>query len=304
MVPRLQSRARRLPADWAYSGRIELVVWSIPILVIMFLAGVIWVGSHELDPCRPLARTRKPLEVQVVSLDWKWLFIYPEQGVATVNQLVVPAGVPVHFSITSASVMNTFFVPQLGSMIYAMHGMVTQLNLQADQPGDFYGESAQFSGDGFSDMNFEVRACPRTLRAVGRERRARAGPVLDRAGYDALAQQSTNVRADHLPRRRPGAVPARSRRRRSPPGPGPQAGRGGRAFVRTRRTDMFGKLSWNGDSLGSADPADRARSSCSSILGVLVWVDREGLAALSVARVDHQRRPQAHRRHVHACSAW
>ena len=105
------TRARYLP-DWEYSGRIEMVVWSIPALVIVFLGGMAWIGSHDLDPPKPLASaTARPLEIQVVSLDWKWLFIYPEQGVASVNRLVVPAGTPLHFSITSAGVMNSFFVP-------------------------------------------------------------------------------------------------------------------------------------------------------------------------------------------------
>ncbi len=117
------SSAEYLP-HWSYSGRIEAVVWSIPILTIMFIGGVIWIGSSRLDPYRPLPSKTAPLEVQVVSLDWKWLFIYPQQGIATINQLVVPAGTPVHFSITSASVFNAFFVPRLGSMIYAMPGMV------------------------------------------------------------------------------------------------------------------------------------------------------------------------------------
>src|SRR3984893_14428276 len=122
-------RAAYLP-DWAYSGRIELIVWSIPLLVIMLLGGVAWIGSHDLDPAKPLPSNTPALEMQVVSLDWKWLFIYPSQGVASVNRLVVPAAVPIHFSLTSASVMNAFFVPQLGSMIYTMNGMTTQLNLQ------------------------------------------------------------------------------------------------------------------------------------------------------------------------------
>ena len=116
--------------EFVYSGRIELIVWSIPLLVIMLLGGVIWIGSRELDPATPLASDTAPLEIQAVSLDWKWLFIYPKQRVASVNELVVPAGVPVHFSLTSASVMSAFFVPQLGSMIYAMNGMTTQLNLR------------------------------------------------------------------------------------------------------------------------------------------------------------------------------
>src|SRR6267143_4260171 len=153
------TRAIYLP-DFEYSGRIELIVWSIPLLTVILLGGVAWIGSHELDPAKPLASDTPPLEIQVVSLDWKWLFIYPNQRVASVNQLVVPAGVPLHFSLTSASVMNAFFIPQLGSMIYTMNGMTTQLNLQADAPGTFRGLSSHFSGDGFSDMQFEVLALP------------------------------------------------------------------------------------------------------------------------------------------------
>src|SRR5262249_18358978 len=150
------TRARRLP-DFAYSGRIELVVWSIPVLVVMFLGGMAWVSSHQLDPAEP-AGPGKPLDVQVVSLDWKWLFIYPDQGVASVNRLVLPVGTPVRFQLTSASVMTAFFIPRLGSMIYTMNGMVTPLNLRADRPGVFQGEASHFSGDGFSDMRFETDA--------------------------------------------------------------------------------------------------------------------------------------------------
>jgi cytochrome o ubiquinol oxidase subunit II len=187
------ARARYRP-DWTYSGRLELLIWSIPTLVILFLGGVIWLGSHALDPARPLASARKPLEVQVVALDWKWLFIYPSQGIASVNELVLPAGVPVHFSITSASVMNAFFVPELGSMIYAMHGMVTQLNLMSERPADLRGASAQFSGDGFSDMHFMVHAVPEPAFAAWVERVRQSGPPLDRHAYLALAVQSRNVR--------------------------------------------------------------------------------------------------------------
>ena len=171
-------RARYLP-DWAYSGRIELIVWGIPCMVIMLLGGVAWIGSHDLDPAKPLASNTPPLEVQGVSLDWKWLFIYPDQGVASVNQLVVPAGVPIHFSLTSASVMNAFFIPQLGSMIYTMNGMTTQLNLQADAPGTFRGLSSHFSGDGFSDMHFDVRALPAEQFAAWIAATRSTGPTLD-----------------------------------------------------------------------------------------------------------------------------
>ena len=186
------TRARYRP-DFVYSGGIEIVVWSIPILVILFLGGVIWIGSHALDPFKPISSPDKPAEVQVVSLDWKWLFIYPDQGVASINELVVPAGVPVHFSLTSASVMNMFFVPQLGSMIATMNGMVTQLHLAADKPGEFYGQSAQYSGGGFSDMNFMVRAVPQDAFAQWVATARQSGSALDRTSYLALCQQSKNL---------------------------------------------------------------------------------------------------------------
>jgi cytochrome o ubiquinol oxidase subunit 2 len=185
------ARARYLP-DWEYSGRIEMIVWSIPLLVILLLGGVAWIGSHDLDPAKPLASEAPPLEVQVVSLDWKWLFIYPREGVASVNALVIPAGVPVHFSLTSASVMNAFFIPQLGSMIYTMNGMRTQLNLRADAPGTFQGLSSMYSGDGFSDMHFDVRALPPEQFAAWVAGAKTTGPTLDAASYAALEKQSLN----------------------------------------------------------------------------------------------------------------
>ena len=183
------TRARYRP-DWAFSGRIELVVWSVPLLTIIFLGGIAWIGSHQLDPAVPIASERKTLEVQVVSLDWKWLFIYPEQGVASVNELVVPASTPVRFSLTSASVWNAFFVPQLGSMIYTMRGMVSRLHLMADRETELRGLSAHFSGDGFADMHFPVRSVSDAGFAewVGSVRRA--APTLDGASYAELAKQS------------------------------------------------------------------------------------------------------------------
>jgi len=135
-----------------YEGRIEFVTWSIPALVVILLGGVIWIGSHQLDPRAPITAKAAPLRVDVVALDWKWLFIYPDQGVAAVNQLVIPAGTPVQFRLTSATVMNSFFVPQLGSQIYAMGGMITHLNLLADKPGEFPGFSANYSGAGFAEI--------------------------------------------------------------------------------------------------------------------------------------------------------
>lgn len=186
------TRAEYLPY-WSYSGRIEAVVWSIPILTIMFIGGVIWIGSYRLDPFRPLPSSTAPLEVQVVSLDWKWLFIYPQQRIATVNQLVVPSGTPVTFKITSGSVFNVFFVPRLGSMIYAMPGMVSQLNLQANRPAVLFGQSAHFSGDGFSDMQFQVRSVPPADFANWAQAARLSGAVLNRASYAELAKQSHRV---------------------------------------------------------------------------------------------------------------
>jgi len=155
---RAGNRRASYRAEWEYSGRIELIIWAIPALVILFLGGMAWISSHDLDPRKPLDSATPPLEVEVVSLDWRWLFIYPHEHIATINYLVVPTGVPVHFRLTSTSVMNSFFIPQLGSQIYTMPGMTTQLNLQADRPGDYTGISAQFSGPGFSDMRFTLRA--------------------------------------------------------------------------------------------------------------------------------------------------
>jgi cytochrome o ubiquinol oxidase subunit II len=187
------TRATYLP-DFSYSGRIELIVWAIPLLVIMLLGGgVVWIGSHDLDPAKPLASDTPPLEIQGISLDWKWLFIYPKQHVASVNQLVVPAGVPIHFSLTSASVMNAFFIPQLGSMIYTMNGMTTQLNLRADAPGTFLGLSSHYSGDGFSDMHFEVQAVSAEKFAAWIEATRKSGPTLNDESYAALARQSVNT---------------------------------------------------------------------------------------------------------------
>jgi cytochrome o ubiquinol oxidase subunit 2 len=180
-------RARYLP-DWEYSGRIEMIIWSIPALVILFLGGVAWIGSHELDPPKPLVSSTPALEVQVVSLDWQWLFIYPERGIASLNHLVIPAGVPVHFSLTSVSVMNSFFIPELGSQIYTMAGMTTQLNLQADTAGTYQGSSAQFSGDGFSDMRFDATVVAPAEFAAWTDDVHKGDTVLDRKSFAKLMQ--------------------------------------------------------------------------------------------------------------------
>jgi cytochrome o ubiquinol oxidase subunit 2 len=179
--------------DWAYSGHIELVVWSIPAMVVILLAGVMWTGSHLLDPARRLPSDAKPIRIEVVSLDWKWLFIYPDQQIAAINELVVPSETPVEFMLTSATVMNSFFVPQLGSQIYTMPGMTTYLNLMADRPGDYAGLSAQFSGDGFSDMRFVVHAVPASDFQSWLARTRDTGTALDADTYSQLSRAGGNA---------------------------------------------------------------------------------------------------------------
>src|SRR5712671_3336634 len=186
------TRARYRP-DFSYSGRLEMIVWSIPAMTVLLVGGVAWIGAHDLDPRKPIASDVTPLRVQVVSLDWKWLFIYPDQGVASVNQLTVPVGTPISLELTSSGVMNSFFVPQLGSQIYTMAGMATRLQLQADHTGTYRGLSAQFSGDGFADMRFNVEAVPAEGFAQWVAATRSAGPALDAQAYADLAKPSSTV---------------------------------------------------------------------------------------------------------------
>jgi cytochrome o ubiquinol oxidase subunit II len=185
-------RARYRP-NFTYSGRLELLVWSIPAMTVFLVGGVAWVGAHDVSPRKPIASTVKPLRVQVASLDWKWLFIYPDQGVASVNRLVIPVGTPISLELTSSGVMNSFFVPQFGSQIYSMAGMITRLHLQADQPGTYRGFSAQFSGDGFSDMHFDADAVTDDKFAQWLDAARSAGPELDAKAYADLAKPSAAV---------------------------------------------------------------------------------------------------------------
>jgi cytochrome o ubiquinol oxidase subunit II len=186
------TRARYLP-DFAYSGRLEMLVWSIPAMTVLLVGGVAWVGSHDLDPRKPITSTAKPVTVQVVSLDWKWLFIYPEQGIASVNQLTIPVGTTVRFELTSSGVMNSFFVPQLGGQIYTMAGMVTRLHLQADHPGTYPGLSANYSGSGFADMRFNVDAVSAESFEQWVDATRGAGPELNAQAYANLAKPSQAV---------------------------------------------------------------------------------------------------------------
>jgi cytochrome o ubiquinol oxidase subunit 2 len=190
---RSSNRRARYRPDFTYSGRLELLVWSIPAMTVLLVGGVAWIGAHDLDPRKPIASGVDPIRVQVVSLDWKWLFIYPDQGIASVNHLTVPVGTPVAFELTSSGVMNSFFVPQLGSQIYTMAGMVTRLHLQADHEGSYRGLSANYSGDGFADMRFTVDAVPPEAFARWIDAARSTGLMLDAGTYAALAKPSSAV---------------------------------------------------------------------------------------------------------------
>ena len=213
-------RARRLN-EFVYSGQVEVVTWAIPLLTIMLLGGVIWLGSYALDPATPLASQYAALNVEVVSLDWKWLFIYPEQKIASVNRLVIPVGVPVRFALTSGGVMNTFFIPQLGSMLYAMCGMEGTLNLKADQPGSYLGLSTMIDGDGYPDMNFHVEAVPiNDFSAWVQQTRRSGGEALTAQVYQNLAKQGV-VTAPIVFRDVEPALFHKITTQALPPGPGP-----------------------------------------------------------------------------------
>lgn len=227
-------RAKRDPG-FVYSGRVELVVWSIPTLTILFLGGLTWISAHDLDPAKPLKSTVRPLDVQVVALDWKWLFIYPDQGVATINQLVAPTGTPLRMHLTSATVMNTLFAPEVGSQLYVMNGMVGTMWWQVDRPGLYYGHSNMFSGDGFPGMAFRVVGMsPAQFAAWTTAARGR-GPALDDTAYRLLLKQSSDVKPYAYGSVAPGLFDAIVRQK-LPPGSGPVEAGNRNPFVRPVRS--------------------------------------------------------------------
>ena len=175
---------------WDNSVKIDALTWLIPAVIVIAVAVLLWRSTHRLDPYRPLESKEPPLDVQVVAQDWKWLFIYPEQGIAVVNQLVFPAGRPVSLRITSDTVMNTFYVPQLAGQIYAMAGMQTRLQMLADQPGTFVGRNSQYSGGGYSQQHFEVQAMTPADFDAWVARVKQGGARLDATSYAALAAKS------------------------------------------------------------------------------------------------------------------
>ena len=201
---RASNKGATYAPDWAHSSKLEIVVWLIPTIIVVVLGSLAWNSAHKLDPYRPLDSAVKPIVIEAVSLDWKWLFIYPAYGVATLNQLVFPAKVPLDFHITSVQVMNSFFIPKLGSQIYAMPGMRTQLHLIANETGAYEGLSANYSGHGFSDMKFKA------IATSGDEfnawlGKARQSPAkLDLARYRTLAMPSEKNPVEYFASVKPG----------------------------------------------------------------------------------------------------
>jgi cytochrome o ubiquinol oxidase subunit 2 len=180
---------------WAHSTRIEVVVWAIPCVIVAILALLIWRTTQSLDPYRPLESTVKPVRVEVIALNWKWLFIYPDYGVASVNQLAIPVDTPIDFTLTADSLMNSFFIPQLGSQVYVMAGMQTRLHLIAGSAGTYRGISAAFSGPGFSDMHFDTLATDRHDFDEWIRQAKRSPMALDAAVYRRMQADSIKAPA-------------------------------------------------------------------------------------------------------------
>ena len=183
-------RNARYEPTWAYSARVDAFVWLVPALIVIAVAVLLWRTTHKLDPYREIASDKPALDVQVVAQDWKWLFIYPEQGVASVNQLAIPTGRPVSLRITSDTVMNSFYVPALAGQIYAMAGMQTRLQILADKPGKFVGRNTQYSGGGFSDQFFEVLATTPAEFDAWVAKAKQSPDKLDPPTYARLAEKS------------------------------------------------------------------------------------------------------------------
>ena len=204
---RAKAQAKDYDPDWDHSTSLELLIWSAPLLIIIALGAVTWTSTHLLDPYRPIERidsarkvdpAAKRLQVEVVAMDWKWLFIYPELGIATVNELAAPVDRPIEFKITSSTIMNSFFVPALAGQIYAMPGMQTTLHAVANKPGTFDGFSANYSGAGFSNMRFKFHAMDQGGFDQWVARVKASGATLDRATYVKLEQPSEKVKPTYF----------------------------------------------------------------------------------------------------------
>ncbi len=189
---RQSNKKAKYAPEWSSSKILEWAIWIVPGIIIVILSGLVWRASHRLDPFRALKASEPPLVIQVISMDWKWLFIYPEQNIASVNKIVFPVDVPIHFFLTSATVMNSFFIPQLGSQIMTMPRMQTQLHLIANAPGVYAGISSNFSGFGFTGMTFDAIATSRAEFRNWVESVQHAGRKMDQNNYRELAKPSVN----------------------------------------------------------------------------------------------------------------
>lgn len=188
---RRSNDASRYTPNWTFSRPLEFVIWGVPIAIVTVLAVLLWRNTQALDPYLPLPMDNPPLRVQVVGLDWKWLFIYPDEGIATVGELAFPADRPLALELTTDTVMQSFFIPAIGSQIYAMAGMVTRLHLAARGPGFFKGENSQFNGTGFHKQKFTAVAMPQGDFAQWIDTVRSNGIALDEATYRVLARKST-----------------------------------------------------------------------------------------------------------------
>ena len=187
---RADNTASTYMPKWSYSVKIDLVMWGVPIAIVTVLAILAWTRTHALDPYKPIAAAAKPINIEAVSLEWKWLFIYPDQNIATVNQITFPVKVPLSFKLTSNNVMTSFFIPQLGSQIYAMAGMQTRLHLLADRPGTYAGQNQQFSGRGYADMHFKAQAVSLEEFQAWVQKIRQSPEKLDLDRYEQLARPS------------------------------------------------------------------------------------------------------------------
>jgi len=201
---RAYNRKAAFTPDWCRSAKIESAMWLVPAVIVAALGVMTWIGTHRLDPYKAIDPGVEPIRIEAVALDWKWLFIYPDHGVAAVNQLVFPAGVPLRFRITSATVLAGFFIPRLGSQIYAMPGAQTKLNLKADEPGTYYGHNQQFSGRGYSEMNFRAIAATAEQFETWVRQSKEMPDVLDSARYEELAKPSSDDPVMHFSAIEPG----------------------------------------------------------------------------------------------------
>jgi cytochrome o ubiquinol oxidase subunit 2 len=207
---RASNKAAVYKPDWDHSTQLELLIWAAPLLIIIVLGAITWVSTHTLDPYRSLSRIKpgqpvaadaKPLVIEVVALDWKWLFLYPEQNIATVNEIAAPVDRPIQFKITASTVMNSFYIPALAGQIYAMPGMETKLHAVMNQPGNYEGFSANYSGEGFSHMRFRFHGMSQADFDSWVAQNRASGKILQRADYLELERPS-----EKEPVRRYGAV--------------------------------------------------------------------------------------------------